>query len=1023
MLWWALFCLLLAVNAYYVDRIVSLGASSMDIAASAVDPYGNMLMAGYTYESSIQVYGVDGNVQTTITLPGSGQRGFVVKFFTNGTMYWHATMQGSVYVNYVGGDSSGNTVCYCQFFSQTQVYAASGSLVRSITSVTYLGGVFVISWSNAGSFQWVAQQTSAGYSSVTTAYVTSTGEIAFVLQAGASFAMTGSDNVQVSRSSTGSSMVLYATKLNSDGKVAWVAKMQNQNESTFTPQTSAISSVDGRVAVGAKVLCSSALQIFNLQDQIIKTYSMPYPGHTCTFVVVYNSSGSMQNTIYMYAFGYIPGVSGIAFDSMSNLYVKCTGGTPWLRILGVDGTGTQGTYEISLSSFVAKFSSTGSFQWLNTFSNPGTVYNGFDGLWISPSGLLSYTIGANAGNISVIDSSQTKFSVFPMVQSNGVALVIVDQNGLVQPSSLMPIFTSSQMRAVSSGFDSAGAPYASGFLSSSDTALFANSDGLKFYSRTYTDSKQVLIVKYLPGNLSTCIATSTFPFTGMTITISNTFSSITSNLPVMMSTALTTNALLATDLAQLSSSSQFSISSTSSTFSITMSLASEISHVSISQSVPTVAISMKTLSPSLSVTSSVRSSQALVQFSARSLGEFLSKSAGDESHSTLGVGAGTAASVQSLNLIAIVSSVLLSFALCFVIAAWLFTHRIRQNIHKSTQRPSTATQSYRETSVAQSTPLQDTNITSMPSVLNATTMMNSEYEIAVPAFLELKEGVNFRRIDGKVLSRGSQGVVALVEAFYLPTGHWITQNEFRSFVGKYAMQESSYEVFMQEVALLWRFRESEYVAKLAAFDKQSKILIMPLYELGALQRLIDGEMVINFTSDLVLQLCHDAVAGLNVLHQSSVVHNDIKLANYLMEQRDGKLRLCLTDFGVCTIVDSSKAVSGMEWNSVKGATISYAAPEVLQKLTVPQELWLKRDIYSVAIVMNEIVTRSKAWLYLSKQEVIDNVTRGMRPSSESQFLNETRCENLLKIVVAAWAQDPAMRPGASDLERLIKELM
>lgn len=62
MFWNALLGLLLVVKAYYVDRIVSIGASSMTIANSAVDPLGNMLMAGHTSDPSIKVYGVNGDV-------------------------------------------------------------------------------------------------------------------------------------------------------------------------------------------------------------------------------------------------------------------------------------------------------------------------------------------------------------------------------------------------------------------------------------------------------------------------------------------------------------------------------------------------------------------------------------------------------------------------------------------------------------------------------------------------------------------------------------------------------------------------------------------------------------------------------------------------------------------------------------------------------------------------------------------------------------------------------------------------
>ncbi|KAI3643202.1 hypothetical protein MP228_012757 [Amoeboaphelidium protococcarum] len=386
-------------------------------------------------------------------------------------------------------------------------------------------------------------------------------------------------------------------------------------------------------------------------------------------------------------------------------------------------------------------------------------------------------------------------------------------------------------------------------------------------------------------------------------------------------------------------------------------------------------------------------------------------------------GNATLAGSQALNLTLVISLASVAFVICLSLVAWYFLRRYRRKRRLTQKRPTSVTSQSTAASATRELPHQQSDLTSVPSVYSAATLMNTTMEIAVPAFMELKEGINFRRINDKLLSRGSQGIVALVDVFYLPTGHWISRSGIRSFVIKFAMQDSSYEVFMQEVALMWKFQQSEYVANLAAFDRLSKVLIMPFFELGALQRLIKGEIATDYTFDMVLQICHDAVAGIDVLHQSFVVHNDIKSANYLVEMRDGKMRLCLTDFGVCTIVDSSKAVTGLQWNSINGATVRYAAPEVLAKYTMPMELWFKRDIYSVSIVMNEILTRTKAWAQLRLEDVVVNVKQGMRPPSGNQFFNEPRCDNLLQIIDAAWAQDPVSRPHAADLVRVLNELM
>ncbi|KAI3643199.1 hypothetical protein MP228_012754 [Amoeboaphelidium protococcarum] len=950
------------------------------------------------------------------------------------------------------------------------VFNAS-SVIRTMVPFSGGGGdVFVMSLSSAGAFQWLAQSKCLQQSLCNNAQMGSTGEVVISVRSTCStFAMSGFNNVQISRTSPSNYYAMWAVKITNQGNVAWIAKIQNGAQTDFDSQSVGVSSFNGRVAVAGDLPCDANLQIYDFSDQIVRSYSMQQPNKECSFAIVYDSVGNMLNTIFMQTAVEGMVVQGIAFDSSSNVYLKCNGVAGSLSILNVDGSGLQGNFSLSLSNFVAKFSSTGTYQWLNQFYSQLGV--GRNTLWINSAGLLSFAIGSIGGNISIIDSSQTQYSAIPLTLNSGVASVLVDQKGLVLPASIIPIQSNSRMGLTTTSFNSSNVTYMSGVAIDPGMVLFGDSTDQFCVARNFTDQQAAFVLKYLPGTrLSTCVTTfssgltfSTTTTTTTTTTSTTTTTATTTTTTITSTTTTTTSTTTTTTTTTTSTSTNTTTPTTTTTTtisnamstgllssasvgpsSLTLQTASSWSTTSVSSlfmgfgsvnatstsfsinqestSVP-VALSANTSSYGSSGTTSVSSTQAFIQFSTVSLDGLFTFTTNDRSLSTLGVGSGTIAGAQSVSLGVLVSSVLLSFAICFIIAMWLFLRRLRRNKSKSTQRPTNATYSSVISSVTHFVPNQGTNVTAMPSAYNATTFMNTAMEIAIPAFMELKEGINFRRIDDKVLSKGSQGIVARVDMFNVPQGHWIVNSGVRTFVGKFSTPESSYEVFMQEVALLWKFQQSEYVAKLAAFDHQAKILIMPFFELGALQKLIDGEISVNLTFNVVLQLCYDAVAGIDVLHKSFVVHNDIKSANYLMEQRDGKLRLCLTDFGVCTIVDSSKAVTGLQWNSINGATVRYAAPEVLAKYTMPMELWFKRDIYSVSIVMNEILTRTKAWSQLRLEDVAVNVKQGMRPPSDNQFYNEPRIQNLLKIINAAWAQDLVIRPQAADLVRFLDGLM
>ncbi|KAI3633553.1 hypothetical protein MIR68_008500 [Amoeboaphelidium protococcarum] len=1055
---------LVKVNAYYVDRIVSIGASSMTSANPAVDPLGNILMGGYTSNPSVRVYDIHGDLQATITPPGSGNRAFVVKFFPNGTMWWYATMSGDVTLKFINGDSYGHVIVYGKYTQQMNVYDSFGDIVRTFNT-TPNGNVFVNSWSNNGTFLWLAKSESQGFQMLGGGSVALSGDILLTVSSGSgTFSMVGSDNISITRS--GTSMLMYAIKINLNGTVAWLAKSRTVSFMSILAASVTISNFNGIVAVTGGVRCDEGIQVFNSTDQFVKSYSMSSSNY-CSFIIIYDQFGNKPKAIFMRAVQFSVELNGVEIDPASNVYVKCEAEGAQVDILGEDGFTLQAQLMLasSLLSFVAKFSASGAYQWLVQFSLAGTPYYTPAGLWMNSDGLLSFTIGSTSGKMQIRDSAQTNYTVSPMVKSIGRAVVFVDSNGLVQPSPIMPMFVNTDMNALASGFDSNGSTFLSGIFSSADTAIFRDSNNLTCVTRIFTDPNAAFILKYLPGNrigpcpvtttTTTTSTTSTTTSTSTTTTTTTTTTSATTTTTTITTTKTlitTTEATLTDDTAIMSMTTTNMLSSGKSmslaypqwssivsgvesfaTWSVSSinspdtssGLSGDLKSLSNTAtgiiSVVTFVRSLSSLSYEIVGTSTVRTTNFNAQFSAVSIRNNMFSD--QDITYTTGSGNATLAGAQALNLTLVISLASVAFVICLSLVAWYFLRRYRRKRRLTQKRPTSVISQSTAASATRELPHQQSDLTSVPSVYSAATLMNTTMEIAVPAFMELKEGINFRRINDQLLSRGSQGIVALVDVFYLPTGHWISRSGIRSFVGKFAMQDSSYEVFMQEVALMWKFQQSEYVANLAAFDRLSKVLIMPFFELGALQRLIKGEIATDYTFDMVLQICHDAVAGIDVLHQSFVVHNDIKSANYLVEMRDGKMRLCLTDFGVCTIVDSSKAVTGMEWNSVKGATICYAAPEVLQRLAVPKELWYKRDVYSVSIVINEVLTRQNAWSQLPTEEIIINVTKGMRPSCESQFSHELKCINMIQVIQSAWADDPTLRPLASDLLRSLNELM
>lgn len=97
---------------------------------------------------------------------------------------------------------------------------------------------------------------------------------------------------------------------------------------------------------------------------------------------------------------------------------------------------------------------------------------------------------------------------------------------------------------------------------------------------------------------------------------------------------------------------------------------------------------------------------------------------------------------------------------------------------------------------------------------------------------------------------------------------------------------------------------------------------------------------------LFLQICE----GLEIAHQSAILHRDIKPGNILLTN-DGHIKI--TDFGLAKLLDESKSGFSLTLTDFGLGTPVYMSPEQIRSL---RHVDRRSDIYSLGVVLYEMLT-------------------------------------------------------------------
>ncbi|KAG8873887.1 hypothetical protein FRB98_008728 [Tulasnella sp. 332] len=145
------------------------------------------------------------------------------------------------------------------------------------------------------------------------------------------------------------------------------------------------------------------------------------------------------------------------------------------------------------------------------------------------------------------------------------------------------------------------------------------------------------------------------------------------------------------------------------------------------------------------------------------------------------------------------------------------------------------------------------------------------------------------------------------------------------------------------------------------------------------------------------------VSGLAYLHDSNVIHGDIKAANVLL---DAEIRPALCDFGLTKVLDGFSATS----TAMKGAgSIRWTSPELLNG--GPRSY--QSDIFALGMTIAEIITgRLPLAEIVIPGAIILAIFQGQRPPTEPLSRNSKSFKDIWTVASSCWHPDPGQRPSA-----------
>jgi len=298
-------------------------------------------------------------------------------------------------------------------------------------------------------------------------------------------------------------------------------------------------------------------------------------------------------------------------------------------------------------------------------------------------------------------------------------------------------------------------------------------------------------------------------------------------------------------------------------------------------------------------------------------------------------------------------------------------------------------------------------LTAVTSIVDVNgTLLNSTMEVSLPGFLLLNQRADLR-VEAK-LGKGGSGDIYRGT---LLNPDLTRKNENHSAVAVKMIKrvpgispENELAIFHQEVSIMWSVSFHENVISMLGYCEGPNMIVTELLDTDLMDYVQNQPQQI--TPPVACRILFHISRAMVEIHRIGIIHRDLKCANILLEgvASPARLRAKICDFGIARNASRPKIIN-QKIVSIAGFSLLYTSPETFARLVVKNlnpdpEDEKKADVYSWAIIVYEVMFRTRAWNGERPEDIERLVRSGKRPRcskadvERDKYLNPV-CDPLL----------------------------